>query len=112
VSPPQTFNPSAPVVFTFVIKPHQNGSLPASYSALSREELEVMLNLDSLKKSRVYQEGREEGKQEGKQEGFEEGALETNLKTIPRLMKLGLSIEQIAESLEMDVEIVRKNAQQ
>lgn len=71
---------------------------------LSREELEVMLDLDSLKNSRVYQEG--------KQEGFEEGALETKLKMIPRLMKLGLSIEQIAESLEMDVEIVRKNAQQ
>jgi len=71
---------------------------------LSREELEAMLNLDSLKKSRVYQEG--------KQEGFEEGALETKLKMIPRLMKLGLSIEQIAESLDLDVETVRKNAQQ
>ncbi len=61
-----------------------------------------MLNLDSLKKSRVYQEGKEEGK--------EEGALETKLKMIPRLIKIGLSIEQIAESLEMNVETVRKNA--
>ncbi len=67
---------------------------------LSREELEVMLNLDSLKKSRIYQEAKEEG------------VLETKLETIPRLMKLGLSIEQIAESLELDVETVRKNAQQ
>lgn len=67
---------------------------------LSREELEVMLNLDSLRKSRIYQEAKEEG------------VLETKLETIPRLMKLGLSIEQIAESLELDVETVRKNAQQ
>ncbi|MEC4817409.1 MAG: hypothetical protein SAK29_29670 [Scytonema sp. PMC 1069.18] len=62
-----------------------------------------MLNLDSLKKSRVYQEGKEEG--------FESGALQTKLKTIPRLIKLGLSIEQIAESLELDVETVRQNTQ-
>ncbi|MDF5720013.1 MAG: Rpn family recombination-promoting nuclease/putative transposase [Rhizonema sp. PD37] len=67
---------------------------------LSREELEAMLNLESLRKSKVYQEG------------VEEGILKTKLETIPRLIKLGLSIEQIAESLELDVETVRKNAQQ
>jgi predicted transposase/invertase (TIGR01784 family) len=71
---------------------------------LSREELETMLNLDSLKKSRVYQEGKEEG--------FEEGAVATKLKMISRLIQLGLSIEQIAESLELDVETVRQNTQQ
>ncbi|KYC42809.1 hypothetical protein WA1_11820 [Scytonema hofmannii PCC 7110] len=67
---------------------------------LSREELEAMLNLGSLRKSKVYQEA------------FEEGMLETKLKTIPKLMKLGWSIEQIAEFLELDVETVRKNTQQ
>ena len=65
---------------------------------LSREELEVMLNLESLRKSKVYQEG------------VEEGILKNKLETIPRLMKLGLSIEQIAESLELDVDTVRKIA--
>ncbi|WP_347566345.1 Rpn family recombination-promoting nuclease/putative transposase [Scytonema sp. UIC 10036] len=75
---------------------------------LSREELEAMLKLDSLKKSKVYQEAFEEGKEEG----FEEGALATKLEMIPTLMRLGLSIEQIAESLKLDVETVRKNAQQ
>ncbi len=62
--------------------------------------VEVMLNLDSLKKSKVYQEG------------IEEGVLKNKLETIPRLIKLGLSSEQIAESLELDVETVRKNTQQ
>ncbi len=74
------------------------------FANLSREELEVMLNLDSLKKSRVYQEGKEEG--------FEEGALETKLKMIPTLLELGLTLEQTAERLELDVETVRKNTKQ
>ena len=65
---------------------------------LSREELEIMLNLESLRKSKVYQEG------------VEEGILKTKQETIPRLMKLGLSIEQIAESVELDVDTVRKIA--
>ncbi len=74
------------------------------FANLSREELEVMLNLGSLRNSKLYQEAKEEG--------IEEGVLKNKLETIPRLIKLGLSIEQIAESLELDVETVRKNTQQ
>ena len=74
------------------------------FANLSREELEVMLNLGSLRSSKFYQEAKEEG--------VEEGVLKTKLETIPRLIKLGLTIEQIAESLELDVETVRKNTQQ
>lgn len=70
------------------------------FTNLSREEIAAMLGLESLKNTRVYREAKEEG------------VLETKLETIPRLIKLGLSIEQIAESLELDVETVRKNAQQ
>ena len=70
------------------------------FSSLSVEEIETMLNLDSLKKSKVYQEAKEEG------------SLETKLKTIPRLIRLGLTAEQIAESLDLDVETVRENTQQ
>lgn len=73
------------------------------FANLSREELEVMLNLGSLRNSKLYQEAKEEG--------IEEGVLKNKLETIPRLIKLGLSIEQIAESLELDVETVRKNTQ-
>jgi predicted transposase/invertase (TIGR01784 family) len=63
-----------------------------------------MLNLNFLKDTRVYQEAKAEGKEEGK----EEGKLETKLKMIPILVELGLSIQQIAERLELDVEAVRK----
>ncbi len=61
---------------------------------------DVMLNLDSLRKSKLYQEG------------VEEGVLKNKLETIPILLELGLTIEQIAERLKLDVETVRKNVQQ
>jgi predicted transposase/invertase (TIGR01784 family) len=70
------------------------------FAFLSREELEIMLNLDSLKKSKVYQEAKEEG------------VLENKLEMIPILQDLGLTIEQIAERLKLDLETVRKNTQQ
>ena len=63
---------------------------------LSREEIEAMLNLNELKHTRVYQDALQEGKLEGKLEG------------IPGLVKLGLTVEQIAGALQLDVEIVRE----
>lgn len=55
-----------------------------------------MLNLESLRNSKLYQEA----------------VLETKLETVPKLMKLGLNIEQVAEFLELDVETVRKAVKQ
>ncbi|WP_072022176.1 MULTISPECIES: DUF2887 domain-containing protein [Nostocales] len=87
---------------------------------LSREEIETMLNLNILKETRVYQEakaegreegrqeGREEAKAEGREEGKEEGKLEIKLKMIPIFLELGLTVQQIAERLELDIEEVRK----
>ena len=72
----------------------------------SREEIEQMLGLSELKQTRVYQEALEEGKLEGKLEGRLEGKLES----VPRLLALGLSVEQIAEALGLDVERVRQAA--
>ena len=48
--------------------------------------------------------GKLEGIKEGKLEGIKEGKLET----IPLLVKLGLSLEQIAKELDIDLEIVKQ----
>jgi predicted transposase/invertase (TIGR01784 family) len=66
-----------------------------------------MLNLNLLKETKVYQEAKAEGREEGK----EEGKLETKLQMIPILLELGLTVQQIAERLELDVEEVRKVVQ-
>ncbi|BAY83006.1 hypothetical protein NIES267_24920 [Calothrix parasitica NIES-267] len=70
------------------------------FPRLSRKEIEKMLGLGELKQTKVYQEAFEEGKQEGK------------LETVPKLLQQGLSIEQIAEALSLDVKTVRQVASQ
>ncbi|MEH2352457.1 Rpn family recombination-promoting nuclease/putative transposase [Nostoc sp.] len=70
----------------------------------SQQELEAMFGLTDWRQTKFYQEVKEETKQEVKEEVREE----TKLETIPRLLKLGLSIEQIAEALELDVKQVQQ----
>ncbi|TRV11575.1 MAG: hypothetical protein EWV45_11175 [Microcystis flos-aquae Mf_QC_C_20070823_S10D] len=82
-----------------------------------------MFSLDELKQTQYFQdvreearqegreegieEGREEGRQEGRQEGREEGRLNKALEAVPRLLALGLSVEQVASALELEVKQVR-----
>ncbi|NEP57342.1 MAG: Rpn family recombination-promoting nuclease/putative transposase [Symploca sp. SIO2G7] len=83
---------------------------------LSRREIEAMFSLSDLRQSKVYQEalaeGRQEGRQEGKQEGRQEGKVQAKLESVPRLLALGLNIEQVAQALELEVEQVRQVVQQ
>ena len=62
-----------------------------------------MFGANELKQTRFYQDVFAEGKQEGRQEG--------KLETIPQLLGLGLSIEQIAQALGLDEQLVRQAAQ-
>jgi len=66
----------------------------------SRQELEAMFSLTEWKQTRFYQEAKEEGKLEGEQEG--------KLKTVSSFLKLGLTPEQIAEELEINIEKIRQ----
>jgi predicted transposase/invertase (TIGR01784 family) len=64
------------------------------FSKLSRDEVETMLGLD-LQNTRVYQEVE----------------LSIKLKMLPKLLKRGLSYEEVADMLELEVEEVRKAVQ-
>ena len=64
------------------------------FSTYSRQELEAMFGLTQWRQTRFYQEVKEETE------------LETKVKTIPRLLKMGLSVKHIAEALELKIEVV------
>jgi predicted transposase/invertase (TIGR01784 family) len=61
----------------------------------SRKEIEQMLGLGELKQTKVYQEAKDEGK----------------LETVPFMLNLGATVEQIAATLGLDIEQVRIAAQ-
>jgi predicted transposase/invertase (TIGR01784 family) len=71
---------------------------------LTRQEIEDMLRLSDLKKTKVYQEAFEEGSQQGE--------VKIQLQIIPRLLSCGLSIEEIAEITGLEVERVRQATNQ
>ncbi|MEH2456464.1 Rpn family recombination-promoting nuclease/putative transposase [Nostoc sp.] len=66
---------------------------------ISREEIEAMFGLSELKQTRVYQEGKQEGRFEAK------------LEAVPKLLALGLNVEQIAQALDLDVAQVQQAVQ-
>ena len=68
------------------------------------EMIKTILRSDIMKESAFYQEILQEGRQEGLQKGLQQG----KLKTIPLLKKLGLSIAEIAEELDIDIALVNQ----
>jgi len=74
------------------------------FPRLTRQELEAMFGLDELKQTQYFQDVAEEARQQGEQQG--------KLETIPLLLRLGLSVEQIAAELGLELEAVRRVAQE
>ncbi|MBD2570389.1 DUF2887 domain-containing protein [Anabaena lutea] len=69
------------------------------FSSYSRQELEAMFGLTEWQQTRFYQEVKKETE------------LETKLKTISKLLNEGLTVEQIARILELDIEVVKQAIQ-
>jgi DNA-binding transcriptional MerR regulator len=67
-----------------------------------------MLNLSELKQTRFYQEVKQEGIEEGLEQGREQGREQAKLEAIPRLLEFGLSLEQIAQCLDVSLEFVQQ----
>lgn len=75
---------------------------------MSREEIEAMFSLSELKQTRFYQEAF----QEGKEEGIEQGVRRGKLKAVLPMLTAGLTVEQIAQALELSAEEVSQIVQQ
>lgn len=78
------------------------------FSNLSREEVDAMLSVNLIKGTRVYQEIKEEVKEEIKEE------VEEKVKTeiVPKLLLLGISVQDIADLLGLDEDVIRKIAEE
>jgi predicted transposase/invertase (TIGR01784 family) len=85
--------------------------LAYKFPNLTPEELANMFGQQELEKTRFYQElvgrGLEQGRQQGLQEGRQEGIILGKLQTVPQLVQLGLSAEQIAEALDLELALVQ-----
>lgn len=68
----------------------------------SREEIEAMFSLSDLRQTQYFKDVFDEGKQEGKQEG--------KLESIPGFLKLGMSTQQIAQAMNLPLEVVEEVA--
>ena len=66
-----------------------------------------MFGLTEWRQTRFYQEVKEEVEEEFKKKFKEEAELNAKLEIIPGLLKVGLNIEQIAQVLKLDIEVVR-----
>ncbi len=72
----------------------------------SREEIEAMFNLADFKQTRFYQDAFADGQQIG--EGI--GEQKAKQEAVARMLKLGLSLEVIAESLDLPLSVVQQIA--
>ena len=66
----------------------------------------------SLEQTRFYQDVKAEGLEQGLERGRQEREIEMLRVTVPMLLELGMSIEQIAQRMNIDLEDVRLAAQQ
>jgi predicted transposase/invertase (TIGR01784 family) len=89
--------------------------LVSRFSSLTRQEIEAMLSIPSLRNTRVVQdaieegrvEGREEGRVEGREEGRVEGREETKREMVMKLVALGVALEIVAQAAELSFEQVQ-----
>jgi len=77
-----------------------------------REEIEAMFGLSELKQTKVYQEAKMEGiiegETKGRMEGEIKGEIKAKMEAVPGLLKLGLTVEQIATALKLSVEEIQQ----
>ncbi len=69
-----------------------------------------MFSLGDLKQTRFYQDAFADGEQIGEQRGEQRGEQKAKEEAITRMLKLGLSLEVIAESLDLPLSVVQQIA--
>lgn len=91
-------------------------ALLCKFPQLTSEDLKAMFGLADLKETKVYQEALQEGielgeargEAKGEARGKERGKIIGRLQTVSILAELGLSAEDIARRLDLEIELVQK----
>ncbi|MBK4728965.1 Rpn family recombination-promoting nuclease/putative transposase [Oxynema sp. CENA135] len=82
----------------------------------SREEIAAMLGLGDLKETRFYQDafadGEQVGEQRGIEQGLQQGLQQANRQAVRGMLQVGLSLETIAQALNLPLELVRQWAEE
>ncbi len=76
-----------------------------------QELLDEISPLYERLKVEALEQGRREGRREAQQEAQQEEHSIFLSRAVPLLLQVGMTIEQVAEQLQMDVEAVRQAAQ-
>jgi predicted transposase/invertase (TIGR01784 family) len=79
-------------------------------SRVTREEVQAMLQVHDIRETRVYQDAKDEGLKEGIEEGTKkerERQLQQKPQSIAKMAALKITPENIAEILELDLNVVR-----
>ncbi|NEQ73472.1 MAG: Rpn family recombination-promoting nuclease/putative transposase [Okeania sp. SIO2C9] len=76
----------------------------------SREEITAMFSLGDLKQTRFYRDAFADGEGIGEQRGEQRGEQKAKEEAVTRMLKLGLSLEVIAESLDLPLSVVQQIA--
>ena len=72
------------------------------------EEVDYMCNISSMYIDRGIQKGIDIGMKQGLAKGIEQGALNENISTIMELLKMGLSVENIAKATHITTDEANK----
>ena len=78
------------------------------FPRLTPEEIAAMLGQQELEQTRFYQELVRRGLEQGLEQCLEQGRLEGKLEAIPKMAALGLTVEQIAGALALDLAVVQE----
>lgn len=65
-----------------------------------------------LEETRVYQEAKQEGLEQGLELGLQRGREQAKLEFVPQFLAFGMSIEEVAQLLNLTIEQVRLATEQ
>ncbi len=85
-------------------------SILYKFPKMTWEEIMETYSLKDVEKSVAWQEATRKGMEHGMKQGMQQGMQQAKSEAVPELLKLGLTVEQIAAALKLSIDDVKKAA--